>query len=191
MKLKASILSIASAVLLSACAGLPRGMTVAEYCLNPEKAQEGVCQLKMEIDGNTTALANTDLSLREARAMADRAMSAANNAQSSANAAQASADRANSLAAQAMDRARASSDNLTCKTLTVQKTNVGSCEPGYTLTSCTQSRFTHRAGGLSILREIDDKQCRFHDRVLEMKVRCCKTSASYSPGTAPAALRRY
>lgn len=180
-----------SAVLITACAGLPNGTSVADYCADGTKADEAVCQLKLEIDGNTTALADTNMSLREARAMASRA-------QSAADAAQSSADRANSLAAQAMARANAAHGNmehLTCETRTIQKTNIGTCEPGYTLTSCTQSRYTTRSGGPSILREIDDKQCRFHDRVLEMKVRCCKTVVSSAPNAStsaiPVSLRRY
>ena len=59
-----------------------------------------------------------------------------------------------------------------------QKTDVGSCEPGYTLMSCTQTRYTTARGGLSILREINDEQCRFNTRVLEMQVRCCATANS-------------
>jgi hypothetical protein len=52
------------------------------------------------------------------------------------------------------------------------------CREGFTLTSCQQTRYTYRAGGPSILREINDQQCRFHDRVLEMQVRCCGTASS-------------
>ena len=173
--------------MLASCAAIPKDMSVAEYCADARKTYENVCRLKVEIDGNATALAQTNMSLREARSIADRALSAA-------GAAQASADRANSLAAQAMQRAEAAlgkTDNLTCETRTIQKTNIGSCEPGYTLMSCAQSRFTFRAGGVSILREIDDKQCRFHDRVLEMKVRCCKTTESSTATPIPVHLRRY
>lgn len=190
MKLKTPMIAAVSAVLITACAGLPNGTSVADYCADGTKAEEAVCQLKLEIDGNSTALADTNMSLRDARAMANRA-------QSSANSAQASADRANSLAAQAMARANAANgtmEHLSCETRTIQKTNTGTCEPGYTLTSCTQSRYTYRAGGPSILREINDKECRFHDRVLEMKVRCCKTVVSTSPNTSssaiPVSLRR-
>ena len=184
MKLHTSIFGMASAILLTACASFPSGTTVAEYCADAENAAEAVCQLNVEINGNKTALADTNMSLREAR-------SVANNALAAAAAAQASADRAYSLASQAMQRANSSMDDLTCETRTIQKTNIGTCEPGYTLTSCTQSRYTFRAGGPSILREINDKQCRFHDRVLEMKVRCCKTTSTYSAASTPDALRRY
>lgn len=187
MKLTTSLIGIATAAMLASCAGIPKDMSVAEYCADANKSYENVCRLKVEIDGNATALAETNMSLRDARSIADRALSAA-------GAAQMSADQANSLAAQAMQRAEAAlgkMDNLTCETRTIQKTKVGSCEPGYTLMSCAQSRFTYRAGGVSILREIDDKQCRFHDRVLEMKVRCCKTIESTTATAIPVHLRRY
>lgn len=194
MKLTRMVFGAASAVMLVSCAGIPRDTSVAEYCADVRKANENVCRLKVEIDGNATSLASTNLSLREARSIADRALSAANSAQLSANSAQASANQANSLAQQAMQRADSAlgnMENLTCETRTIQKTNIGTCEPGYTLMSCNQSRFTYAAGGLSILREIDDKQCRFHDRVLEMKVRCCKTTQSTGVSTIPVNLRRY
>ena len=187
MKLHASIFGIASAILLTACANFPNGTSVADYCADADNAGEAVCQLNVEINGNSTAIADTNMSLREARSIADSALSAA-------NAAQASADRANSLASEAMQRANSAlgqTDDLACETRTIQKTNIGTCEPGYTLTSCTQSRYTTRSGGPSILREIDDKQCRFHDRVLEMKVRCCKTTSTHTTSSAPEVLRRY
>ncbi|MEZ5947040.1 MAG: hypothetical protein R3C04_09375 [Hyphomonas sp.] len=71
-------------------------------------------------------------------------------------------------------------DSVVCETRTIQQSNVGTCRPGYTVTSCTQTRFTYRAGGPSILREINDQQCRFQDKVLEMQVRCC-ANASMAP----------
>jgi len=187
MKLTTSLFGIATAITLASCAAIPKDMSVAEYCADARKTFENVCRLKVEIDGNATALSETNMKLSDARRVADRALSAA-------GAAQSSADRANSLAAQAMQRANSAydrMDNLACETRTIQKTNIGSCEPGYTLVSCTQSRFTYRAGGLSILREIDDKQCRFHDRVLEMKVRCCKTIETMKASPVPSSLRRY
>lgn len=187
MKRTASLFGIFSAILLTSCAGIPRDMSVAEYCADPSNSFENVCRLKVEIDGNYTALTETNMSVREARSVADRAIAAA-------RAAQVSADRANSLAAQAMQRANAAYgkvDELDCTTRTIQKTNIGTCEPGYTLMSCTQSRYTYRAGGPSILREINDEQCRFHDRILEMKVRCCRTLEGQTSTTGGAVLRRY
>ena len=187
MRFSTSLIGMASAVLLASCAGIPRDMSVADYCADEGKTYEDVCRLKVEIDGNSTALAETNMSLRDARSIADRALTAATGAQ-------ASADRANGLAAQAMQRAEAAlgkMENLTCETRTIQKTKVGTCEPGYTLMSCAQSRYTTRAGGPSIMRDIDDKQCRYHDRVLEIKVRCCKTTESTTATPIPVNLRRY
>jgi len=80
--------------------------------------------------------------------------------------------------------ALASIDDLYCETQTIQQTNIGSCPVGLKLMSCTQTRYTFRAGGPSILREINDETCRFHDRVLEMKVRCCTVSTSRPATTA-------
>ena len=111
------------------------------------------------------------MSLRDARQMADSAMMAANSAQDSANAAQSRADEAFSLATHLSEK------DLDCKTTTVQKSNIGTCEPGYTVMGCVQTRYTHRAGGLSFLRELNNEQCRFNSRVLEMQVRCCRAAA--------------
>ena len=160
---------------LSACASFPRGTTVAEYCANPDRAGEAVCQLNVEIAGNRTALADTNMSLSEARRIANSALSAADRAQLTADQANRKADEALRRADEALN-----ADDLECETRVLQQTNIGSCRPGYTVMSCTQTRFTYRSGGPSILREIDDKQCRFHDRVLEMRVRCCKGASDQS-----------
>ena len=162
-------------VALSACASFPRGTSVADYCADPGNAGEAVCQLSVDIAGNRTALSETNMSLSEARAIANSALGAADRAQRTA-------DSANLKADEALRRADAAlrPDDLDCETRVLQKTNIGNCRPGYTVMGCTQTRFTTRAGGLSILREIDDKQCRFHDRVLEMRVRCCRSSQQSS-----------
>ncbi|MEM8615944.1 MAG: hypothetical protein AAGF20_03310 [Pseudomonadota bacterium] len=164
------------ALALSGCMSIPKDMTVAEYCANPDKAYENVCRLKVEIDGNSTALADTDLKLTKARQIADNALRAAGIAQSSADSAlsaaqgaQGTADRALSLARSAMLK----EEDLFCTTRVVQKSNIGTCEPGYTVMGCTQTRYTHRAGGLSFLREVNNDMCRFNSQVLEMNVRCC------------------
>ncbi len=175
MRLHSLIAGSMLAVTLGGCAmGLPSNMTVAEYCANPDKASESVCRLKVEIDGNTTALAETNMSLGQARSLADNAMQAAASAQSAADRAQTRADQAYSLANSAMLQEK----DLICKTQTVQKSNVGTCEPGYTVMGCVQTRYTHRAGGLSFLRELNNEQCRFNSRVLEMQVRCCTAASS-------------
>ncbi|WP_340693406.1 alanine-zipper protein [Hyphomonas sp.] len=156
------------AMTLAGCQNLiPQEMSVADYCANPDKAEENVCRLKVEIDGQTTALSDTDMRLSDARGVADSASDAAARAQATAD--------------EAMQRANAAlakSDEMVCETRTVQKTDTGTCRPGYTLTSCTQTRYTERAGGLSFLREINDEKCRFNERVLEMQVRCCNTASA-------------
>ncbi len=174
-----SLIILASAGLATAlvgCTSIPSTMSVADYCANPDKASENVCRLKVEIDGNSTSLSETNMSLSKARAMADSAVSAAAAAQAKADSAMSVANRAQSTADRAMSAALREKD-LVCTTNTIQKTNIGTCQPGYTLMGCTQTRYTTRAGGLSFLRELNDKECRFNSRVLEMQVKCC-TAAS-------------
>jgi len=172
MRIKSILASSMLAATLAGCAtSLPSDMTVAEYCANPDNVSEEVCRLKVEIDGNATTLAETNMSLRDARQMADSAMTAANSAQASANAAQSRADEAYSLATHLSEK------DLDCKTTTVQQSNTGTCEPGYTVMGCVQTRYTHRAGGLSFLRELNNEQCRFNSQVLEMQVRCCRAAS--------------
>jgi hypothetical protein len=158
--------SIAAAVALMALAGacqtIPSEMTVGDYCANAKHANKDVCKINVEIDGQKKALASTDMKLSEARAIADAAMAKA-------------------------DQALAREDNMFCETRTINKTNVGTCAPGYKVVSCTQTRYTTRAGGPSIMREINDEQCRFHDRVLEIQVRCCMAGAGPAPTEAVAA----
>ena len=160
-----------SALGMAACTSIPNDMTVAQYCANPDKASENVCRLKMEIDGQSTTLADTNMRLSDALQLTAAAQSTADQARAEAAAAMAKAE-----------EALAREDQMVCETRTIQKSNIGTYREGYTLTSCTQTRFTYRAGGPSILREINDQQCRFNDRVLEMQVRCCgMASASPQP----------
>ena len=159
--------AMATAALLAACQGIPTEQTVAEYCAVPDHQDEGVCKLKVEIDGQSVALADTDMRLSQARDVADGAAVAAAEAREMAAAAMARAE-------EAANRA----DQVVCETRTIQNSKIGTCRPGFTLTSCTQTRYTYRAGGMSIMREINDKQCRFHDKVLEMQVRCCAAASS-------------
>ena len=66
------------ALALAGCQSLiPQEMSVADYCANPDKAKENVCRLKVEIDGQSTALSDTDMRLSEARNVADSATDAA------------------------------------------------------------------------------------------------------------------
>ncbi|MDJ0922732.1 MAG: hypothetical protein QNI84_16510 [Henriciella sp.] len=176
MRISTILASAGFATLLAGCATIPGDMSVADYCANASNVNENVCRLKVEIDGNSTSLAQTNMSLSEARSIADSAVMAAADAQASADAAQATADRALSLANSAMLK----DEDLVCTTNTIRQSNIGTCQPGYKLMGCTQTRYTTRAGGLSFLREVNDEQCRFNSQVLEMQVRCCTTAEAAS-----------
>ena len=173
MKQKNVLAATIVAGLMVACQS-PDNISVADYCADPDKTWDNVCQLNVDLNGTKTALADTDLKLTEARSLASSAMSAAEGAQATANSAQATANEAHSMASNALS----SIDDLHCETHTINKTDTGSCPVNYRLMSCSQTRYTHRAGGLSFLREINDQTCRFNARVLEMKVRCCTVAAN-------------
>lgn len=158
---------------LAGCATFPRDTTVAEYCANPDRTNEAVCQLQVDVAGTRASLSETNLSLTEARRVADAASASASRAQQTADEANRKADAALARADQALN-----SGDLYCQTQTIQKTDTGSCPAGFKLMSCTQTRYTTRAGGLSFLREINDEKCRFNSRVLEMQVRCCALSST-------------
>jgi hypothetical protein len=87
------------------------------------------------------------------------------------------ANRAQSTADQAMAR------EVVCVTRTLNRTRTGSCDPGYTLTGCTQTRYTYRAGGMAILRSVNDTECRYNSQVLEVQVRCCAMGPNPPPAT--------
>ncbi len=165
-KTAAGISGLAFAALaLSGCMGIPDEMTVAEYCAKPDNLNKDICKVYVEVDGTKQQLSQTNMSLSQARSIADEALRNAGRAQQTA-------DTALSTANEALEKAQ-----FNCSTKTVQRTKVGSCDPGYKLLSCAQTRFTFRAGGPSIMRAIDDSQCRFQDQVLEVQVRCCTTGA--------------
>jgi len=172
-KLK-TVIALAAGLIMSACAtSIPGDQSIADYCASSDHAGEAVCRLSVEVDGNTTAIANTKLSLEEAQALAAAAKLSADEAGAAAVQAQMSADEAMSRANQAL-----SSSDLDCMTNTVNQSAVGSCPTGYTVMSCTQTRYTHAAGGLSFLREVNNDQCRFNSKVLEMDVRCCRRASA-------------
>lgn len=173
--MKLTMIAAAAAMLIgvSACQAIPEDMTVAQYCAQPDKANTDICKINVEIDGTRQSLAKTDMSLAQARTIADNALARANAAQSSADAAMARADAAHSaIATQAA---------FNCTTKTVQRAKSGSCGEGYKVQSCVQTRFTYNAGAPSILREISDTGCRFNDQVLEMQIRCCTTGPAPVP----------
>jgi hypothetical protein len=186
---------------LAGCQAIPSTMSVADYCAQPKKMDENVCRLNVEIDGTKTAITETNMRVGEARrlagnaqASADAAQAAANRAQQDANRAQGTADGAMSAAQQALSMR----ENMQCVTRTLNKTDTGTCEPGYTVMSCQQTRYTYSAGGMSIMRQINDEECKYNTRVLEMQVRCCRVSPGTAqrnvnqvvPNTSPAPVRR-
>ncbi len=156
------------AALAPACANRSGDQTIAAYCADPSRSQEDICEVHAEMVQN-------DLSLGE---RVGQALGLANDARGRADRAQNTADSA---------LAMTSATELTCVTRTLRNQQVGTCDTGYTLTACTQTRFTTRAGGLSILRELDDEQCRFNTSVLEMQVRCCYAGPTPPPTSAPVA----
>ncbi len=167
---------VIAALAVVGCANtLSSDQSIAEYCANPDSANDAVCRLKVEIDGQSTALADTNMSLSNARSIADSALVAAQEARTAAAAAQSKADAAYARANAAYAKA---DEDLVCKTVTINNSNVGTCDPGYTVMSCTQTRYTTRSGGLSFLREVSNEQCRFNSKVLEMDVRCCTEAAA-------------
>jgi hypothetical protein len=171
MNLKTIGAVVVLAIAAAGCQQIPDNMTVVEYCSNPDNANKDVCKVNVEIDGQKRALAETNMSVSQARQVAEAAMQRA-------NAAQAAADKAQSTIDQAA---------LHCETRTIQRAKTGSCSPGYKLISCTQTRYTFRAGAPSIMRAISDSECRFQSQVLEMQLRCCMSGANPPPSEASVA----
>jgi hypothetical protein len=178
MKLAMVAAAATAAMALGACQNIPKDQSLAQYCGDVQHADKDVCKVNVEIDGQRTALASTNMSLSEARSIADKALAQAGAAQQTAMQAQQTAIDAQKAAV------------LTCETKTIRRTSTGSCSPGYKLVSCTQTHYTRRAGGPSIMRSIDDQQCTFQTKVLEVQARCCADGAVQPTevnDTAPAA----
>lgn len=153
------------AVGLAGCQTVPKDQTVAQYCSDAKNANKDVCKVMVEVDGQKTALSQTNMTLSQAQA---RLEEVASQSKAASDRAQQTAEKAQSTADQALAKA-----DINCTTKTIRRAKEGSCDAGYKLVSCHQTHYTSRAGGTSILRQIDDSQCRFQDRVLEMQVRCC------------------
>lgn len=143
MRLLGLLVVAAFATLTSACANRTGDLTIAEYCADPGRENYDICKQHRDTEGVRVSLGDR---IAEVFGVANRA--------------QATAD-------QAMTR------QLSCSTRTLRNRQVGTCENGATLTACTQTRYTTRAGGMAILRSISDSECRYNARVLEMQVRCC------------------
>ena len=163
MNLKILGSAVVFALAATGCQQIPEKMSVVEYCANADNTNKDVCKINVEIDGQKRALAQTNMTVSEARMVAEDALRRASAAQAAADKAQASADQAMKASV------------MSCETKTVQRSKTGACAPGYKVQSCVQTRYTFRAGAPSILRAIDENGCRFQDQVLEMQVRCCAT----------------
>lgn len=151
----ASIFAAAALALLAAgCANRTGDMTIAEWCAEDTgRADTDICKQHRDTE-------NVRISLGDRIA---EALGLANRAQTTADAAMAR--------------------EITCVTRTLNRTRTGTCDPGYTLTGCTQTRYTTRAGGMAIMRSINDTECRFNGSVLEVQVRCCAMGPNPPPAT--------
>jgi hypothetical protein len=86
---------------------------------------------------------------------------------------------------------QANAKTVVCQTATLRHVKSASCGAGYTLMGCTQTHFTKRAGGMAIIRSVNDQQCTFSAKVLEVQARCCMVgaptqTAMTTPAPAPA-----
>jgi hypothetical protein len=141
------------ALLASACANRTGDQTIAEYCSVPGREQHDVCKQHRDTENVRVSLGDR---IAEVFGIANRAQDTAD---------------------QAMTR------EITCVTRTMNRTRTCSCDPGYTLTGCTQTRYTTRAGGMAILRSVNDTECRYNGQVLEVQVRCCAMGPNPPPAT--------
>lgn len=154
MRIASLIAAAALALLASACANRTGDQTIAEWCsADASRAQTDICKQHSDTEAVRSSLGSR---IAEVFGVANRAQSTAD---------------------QAMAR------NIACVTRTLNRTQTGACDPGYTLTGCTQTRYTTRAGGMAILRSVNDSECRFNSRVLEVQVRCCAMGPNPPPAT--------
>ena len=149
------ILAAAAAMTLFAagCANRTGEQSIAEYCADSSHGNYDMCKQHRDTEEVRTSLGSR----------IQEVFGVANHAQQTADA--------------AMTR------NISCVTRTLRRTQTGACDPGYTLTGCTQTHYTNRAGGVAILRSINDTECRFNARVLEVQVRCCAMGPNPPPAT--------
>jgi hypothetical protein len=147
---------LAAAVLAlgaASCANRTGDQTIAEYCANSEHENHDICKQHRDLDTTRVTLSDR---IAEVFGIANRADRTAN---------------------EAMNR------QVVCVTRTMNSVREGSCDPGYVLTSCTQTRYTTRAGGMAIMRSINDTECRYNAQVLEVQVRCCAMGPNPPPAT--------
>ncbi len=151
----ASFMAVAALALITgACANRTGDMTISQWCAaDPGRANTDICKQHADTEEVRTTLGHR---ISEVFGIANRAQSTAD---------------------QAMAR------DVRCVTRTLNRTRTGSCDPGYTLTGCTQTRYTRNAGGMAILRSVNDTECRFNSQVLEVQVRCCAMGPNLPPAT--------
>lgn len=154
MRLASIFAAAALALLASACANRTGDMTIAEWCAaDTGRADTDICKQHADTEEVRQTLGGRIA----------EALGIANNAQATAD--------------------RAMARNVVCVTRTLNNTRTGTCDPGYTLTGCTQTRYTARAGGMGILRSVNDTECRYNAQVLEVQVRCCAMGPNPPPAT--------
>jgi hypothetical protein len=154
MRMASIVAAAALALFAAGCANRTGDMTIAEWCAaDAGRANTDICKQHRDTEEVRTSLGER---IAEVFGVANRA--------------QATAD-----AAMARE--------IMCVTRTMNRTRTGSCDPGYTLTGCTQTRYTTRAGGMAILRSVSDTECRYNGQVLEVQVRCCAMGPNPPPAT--------
>jgi hypothetical protein len=154
MRIVSIFAALALVTLAGACANRTGDLTIAEWCSQEEsRANTDICKQHRDTEEVRSSLGSRIAEV----------FGVANRAQQTADA--------------AMTR------NVVCVTRTLNRTRAGTCDPGYTLAGCTQTRYTTRAGGMAILRSVNDTECRFNAQVLEVQVRCCAMGPNPPPAT--------
>jgi len=154
MRIVAIIAVMALATLGTACANRTGDMTIAQWCSqDASRGNTDICKQHRDTEEVRSSLGSR---IAEVFGVANRAQQTAD---------------------QAMSR------EVVCVTRTLNSTRAGTCDPGYTLTGCTQTRYTRRAGGMAILRNVNDTECRYNSNVLEVQVRCCAMGPNPPPAT--------
>jgi hypothetical protein len=154
MRIAAIVAAAAFALLAAGCANRTGNMTIAEWCAaDAGRVNTDICKQHSDTEEVRTSLGQR---IAEVFGIANRAQQTAD---------------------------AAMSREIVCVTRTINSTHTGTCDPGYTLTGCTQTRYTRRAGGMAILRSVSDTECRYNNQVLEVQVRCCAMGPNPPPAT--------
>jgi hypothetical protein len=154
MRIASIFAALALVSVAGACANRTGDMTIAQWCSqDASRGDTDICKQHRDTEEVRTSLGTR---IAEVFGVANRAQQTAD---------------------QAMAR------NVVCVTRTLNRTRAGTCDSGYTLTGCTQTRYTRRAGGMAILRSVNDTECRYNAQVLEVQVRCCAMGPNPPPAT--------